>query len=411
MSEIADLVKVLFTYGPSAFAVFVLVFAERRAYAVWTGADANDPKKSLLGWLYFANWFLIFGLIGMSLYVWTKTNISDEKIIQGVLGHVHERARVSADDNQGYLFLAAQPNRRSYRWRLISSKTIPEGTEVHIVNDRSRDNHEEYTIHLLRIRPSFYIGDVTLTYDESNNKLILRHQGKQEELEIYDQAPSPSNKNLIVPAERKISRNSEGETGLAYAMAPFSPTDFSERLESNDLATRRQAREELTGYGAEALPWIIEVLSSRDRSYRQRLGVIVAANGMSDAVLKKASADLINPVLDTSFFIPDETLNQEAYRLASRLSGLSGDGLKFFVIVASARTRDSAEKSAANLNRKSAGLKVRALQAQNGLYGLYVGIDLSFMDAVALRNKAIAAGFPKDTYIRAKVTDEQPDMP
>lgn len=405
MSELENLVKVLFTYGPSAFAVFVLIFAERRAYAVWTSADTNDPKKPLLGWLYFANWFLIFGLIGMSLYVWTKTNISDEKVIQGVLGHVNERARVSADDNKGNLFLAAQPNRRSYRWRLISTRMLPDGTEVHIVNDRSRDNHEEYTIHLLRIRQSFYNEDVTLTYDDTNNKLILRHQGKQEELEIYDQAPSGKESGQ---AERKISRTADGETGLAYAMAPFSSEDVSMRLESNDLAIRRQAREEIAEHGAEALPWINEVLSNYRSSYRQRLGVIVALNKMPDAVLKNACAVLINPVLDESFF-EDDTLKQEAFRLAMRLSELAGKELKFHVIAATAITKEGAQKTAAQLNQKSANLKVKALQARNGLYGLYVGIDLNFKDAVALRNKAIAAGFPSDTYIRANVTDELPD--
>jgi hypothetical protein len=62
--------------------------------------------------------------------------------------------------------------------------------------------------------------------------------------------------------------------------------------------------------------------------------------------------------------------------------------------------REDAEKKAAELARQYPDLRPGAFSPRTGRYLVSLGGVMSRSDAIALRAKALAMGFPKDTYAR-----------
>jgi len=72
----------------------------------------------------------------------------------------------------------------------------------------------------------------------------------------------------------------------AFAQSPASDSDLTERLQSDDVIARRDARVELAKRGETAFPLIDELLKRKD--YRLQLGALVALAGMNDEDRNKA---------------------------------------------------------------------------------------------------------------------------
>lgn len=75
----------------------------------------------------------------------------------------------------------------------------------------------------------------------------------------------------------------------------------------------------------------------------------------------------------------------------------------WFVIVGSHLKLEDAEKQAASINHEMQGFhaEVYSPYGQNPYYGVVIGANLILNEAKALKNKAITAGFPQDTYLWA----------
>jgi hypothetical protein len=81
----------------------------------------------------------------------------------------------------------------------------------------------------------------------------------------------------------------------AFAQSAVSDSDIVERLQSDDVFTRREARIALSERGEGAFE-LIEKLLMRKDNYRLQLGAVVALAGMPEYQRKKASASLLEKV-------------------------------------------------------------------------------------------------------------------
>lgn len=97
------------------------------------------------------------------------------------------------------------------------------------------------------------------------------------------------------------------------------------------------------------------------------------------------------------FSLPQETASQQIYR------GFLGMLPKnvWFVIAGSFRTQDAAEQRAQEIRRRYPGFsaEVYAPYGGNPYYAVVIGALLTQEEARNLQQKAISAGFPKDTYL------------
>lgn len=97
------------------------------------------------------------------------------------------------------------------------------------------------------------------------------------------------------------------------------------------------------------------------------------------------------------FAMPEETSVQQIYR------GFFGALPKnvWFVVVGSHLTQDAAEKQARHIRDNYPGFAadIYAPYGGNPYYAVVIGAQLTQQDARRLRQQAISAGFPKDTYL------------
>ena len=177
-----------------------------------------------------------------------------------------------------------------YQWRLVSDKRFPDGTKVSLTltvpkPDIEKDGHLVSTEpdlweYKLPIESYFYKEGVVL--NRKQDKLFLEHNGIETEL------------------KGEMLRNNElpklDQTGASWSILPvahaqaaqtqFSAEEFTIGLESPDIIVRRRARAEL----ANQRPAVICPGSSGlngKSSYRLRLGVIVALNGIPQSRLRR----------------------------------------------------------------------------------------------------------------------------
>lgn len=83
---------------------------------------------------------------------------------------------------------------------------------------------------------------------------------------------------------------------------------------------------------------------------------------------------------------------------------------KYFVVVGTRVNYDAAKVDAEAINKSKPGFKAEPYRAMNGLYGIGIGFDLTRNQALELRSKALAAGFPSDTYITWRIEPVNPEM-
>ena len=301
MSGAEAWVKLLYTYGPFAILVFFVFVTERKTRAAKNEAPRDEKSKMML--LYLLNWVVIFGLVVFSLYAWWRINLAEEAEIKGHIANLTGK-EVASTRRPASLFLNRDylgVGRADYLWRLVAPKRFKEGDKVTIVFDPGL-GESFVTDNELTIKSSFYDSEVGMSYNREANKLYVQDGNKVVEL--------PQSHNLISSApDPEPTWSLFGTT--VYAQAGFNGQAYSASLESPDPVIRRQARADLAKQGGNAIPWINDVLSNSETSYRVKLGVIVALNNMSYVGQGTLSPTALTTV-QSAAFNKDDALRNEA---------------------------------------------------------------------------------------------------
>ncbi len=266
MSDAEAWVKLLYTYGPFALALLLLLVAEQKARAAWRAAPTNEKRVLMV--LYCATWAAFFAVGTFAMYAWKRINLPHEFTIRGTLkGKPNLVSEMFTSDSGLFLRRVYHAGGFHYDWRIITGRRLPDSSSFAFVFDPGGDNHELDAEYDLPILPGFYDNTVQIMYDRNQGKLILQYGGKESELSSR-------------PVVRDVPRHRPGFVSVAYAQEPFVAERFKERLESDDPIVRRDARNDLARAGQPALPWINDLLAAPGSSYRLRLGAISALNRM-----------------------------------------------------------------------------------------------------------------------------------
>ena len=297
--------KLLYTYGPFALLVLFVFVIEWKARSLLK--DSSSPRLLSVS-LYLLNWFMIFVLCGAIVYIWFQLNLPQGAMIQGALTHLNQDETVFSDSPRLYLQrIYGEKNRFGYNWLLITPKRLPEGEKQSFtINFGQGDNARAFTYDLT-IRPSFYRSDVHLTYERDSKKLLLDHEGKQEELVPRED----------VAAER-TNKASWRLLPIAYAQSSASLDEIFKSLESDDPIIRRDARRDLAAQGQAALPRIEKTLQDPKSSYRVQLGAIVALNNMRNVTVSQETRVAIADIY-ARYKEQDPVLGSEAMRFLHNL--------------------------------------------------------------------------------------------
>lgn len=274
--------------------------------------------------VYLSNWIVILGAIIYCVIFWTLTYGGKPEIV-GTIENLSNKEVLGTTQAELYLHKKYKSlSLTDYQWRLVSDKRFPDGTKVSLTltipkpdiekEGRLVPTEPDLWEYKLPIESYFYKEGVLLK--RKQNKLVLVRNGTEKELEgelLRDNAlPKP-------PDEESASW---GILPVAHAQAAqpsFSAEEFTIGLESPDIIVRRRARAELANQNpAITLPWIDQVLNGQS-SYRLRLGVIVALNGIPKS---KLSVDKIPPstieALQIAVGDPDYTMRNEAVNFLNR---------------------------------------------------------------------------------------------
>jgi hypothetical protein len=309
-------VKILYTYGPFAILVFLVFVTERKSRTAMK--EAAPSKEKLLTGIYAFNWLIIFGVVIYSVIAWKQINIDRPPEIRGMIENISNSEVLSSNVADLYLHRVRQDNDlySNYEWLLVNREKREDGEAIVFTIDGSKPESEKIFDYELPIRPDFYAGKVYIRRDKDD--LYLRDQAQ----------PLPKRKKIIgspptttPTTTTKLRQFLEFFTTTAYAQtaqAAFSVSDFAIGLESPDAIVRRKTREDLANFDqATALSWIDDVLQDQTRSYRLKLGVLVALNNMPNLrreSLKPATIAAIQSAVGA----PDPSLRSEALSLARR---------------------------------------------------------------------------------------------
>jgi hypothetical protein len=307
-------VKTLFTYGPFAILVFLVVVAERKLWTKMKDAPP-DERKPLLR-LYVANWLVIFGLVVFSVYAWKKMNLDNRPQIRGTIEDVSDSEILSTRFEDLYLHRIRQDNDvySNYEWLLVNKeKPFVEGETIVFTIDRSTTNSEVVYDYDLPIQADFYNVKVQLRRDKDD--LYLTGQGKPLAKRSKTIETASETTTRVAPLPGLFDTVAYAQT---QSQKPLSVNDLAIGLDSPDALVRRDTRADLANLDqGTALPWIDKVLQDQKSSYRLKLGVIVALNNMSGLrgeSLAPSTVSVIQSVLSD----PDFTLRNEALKLAKR---------------------------------------------------------------------------------------------
>jgi hypothetical protein len=312
----------LFTYGPFAILPLLVFVVERILHSRKKHAEQAEKKTYRI--LYVSNWIVILGSIVYCVIFWTVTYGGKPEII-GTIENLSNREILAT--TQADLFLNKKYKTNSfsdYQWRLVSDKRFPDNTKVSLsitvskpdtVKDgRKVPTEPDLWEYKLPIESYFYKEGVLLK--RKQDKLFLVHNGVETELkgELLGngEVPSPEGTGAsweILPVAHAQS-----------AQTSFSKEDFTIGLESPDIIVRRRARADLAKQDPVViLPWIDQVLNEKSSSYRLRLGVIVALNGIPQSTLSVDRLPLSTiSALQIAVGDPDYTLRNEAVNFLNR---------------------------------------------------------------------------------------------
>jgi hypothetical protein len=316
--------KILYTYGPFAILVFLVVVIERVLYARWRAANQNNhPQQTAFLGLYAITWCLILGVAIYSIYVWKRINLDKRPQISGKfenLSNLESLGTTAAD-----LYLHKNPKGgvySDYDLLLVNKdKRWDDGAIVTFtIQTPPRTGNQDGDVfeYDLPIQSAFYDSGVVLK--RKHGKLFLALGGQEKEL--HGELLAPNAVPSTADSGTADSKTTTSKLALpelfpvAYAQETWAQTpiqDFSVGLESPDALVRRKTRAQLARQNPiAAVPWIEDVLEDTRSSYRLRLGVLAALNQMADArgeSLRPATIAVMQSMLCDS----DDTLRNEAY--------------------------------------------------------------------------------------------------
>jgi hypothetical protein len=310
--------KILYTYGPFAILVFLVVVIERTLYTRWRAANQNNhPQQTAFLGLYAVTWCVILGVAIYSIYVWKRINVDKRPQISGKvenLSNAESLGTTAAD-----LYLHKNPKGgvySDYDLLLVNKdKRWDDGAIVSFtIQTPPRPGNQDGDVYEydLPIQASFY--DTGVVLKRKRGKLFLASGGQERELHGELLAP-----NAVPSTDAETTSSKLELPGLfpaVYAQdMSQSPSiqDFSVGLESPDAVVRRKTRAELAKQNPiAAVPWIEDVLEDSKSSYRLKLGVLVALNQMRDARGESLRPTTIL-VIQTMLCDSDDTLRNEAY--------------------------------------------------------------------------------------------------
>jgi hypothetical protein len=311
--------KILYTYGPFAILVFLVVVIERTLYTRWRAANQNNhPQQTAFLALYAVTWCVILGVAIYSIYVWKRINIDKRPQISGKvenLSNLESLGTTAAD-----LYLHKNPKGgvySDYDLLLVSKdKRWDDGAIVSFtIQTPPRPGNQDGDVYEydLPIQASFY--DTGVVLKRKRGKLFLASGGQEKELHGELLAP-----NAVPTTEGETTSSKLEFPGLFPAVyAQEMPTqstsiqDFSVGLESPDAVVRRKTRAALAKQNPlVAVPWIENVLDDPKSSYRLKLGVLVALNQMADVPAERLRESTLK-VIQTTLCDSDDTLRNEAY--------------------------------------------------------------------------------------------------
>ncbi|MFQ5794860.1 MAG: hypothetical protein ACE5JP_07410 [Candidatus Bipolaricaulia bacterium] len=317
-------IKLLYTYGPFALLVFFLFVVEIKAHRAWR--NTSEAGKVPLLIVYLVTWLVIFGLVGFSVYAWSRINLSSKptSTIRGTFENLKDSEKILSRSKDWYLHrnYAGVGGLFDYEWLIGTPEQLKDGTMMSFLFDRSSPGSESWTKHNLTIRPSFYDGNIVrIVYERDEDKLFVMYSDETKELcpvngspdyqeKLCPQIASNSNYEELPALVNRVTVERAGLVrrlfvATAYAqeqgiLHPEEITRFALQLESDDLIIRLDARADLASRGRAALPWIQEVLENPNSSYHLLLGVISALNQMSDPIAGTLSPDAIAAIIDLS---------------------------------------------------------------------------------------------------------------
>jgi len=300
-----DWAKLLFTYGPFALLVLFVFVIEHRAREVL--GNKTVPRRVSVP-VYVLNWLVVFGLSGSVVYIWMILNLGNEVTIRGTFEGLQAHETMSS--RAANLFLRRiydRDDKFDFEWRAITTKPLEEGTALNFYFDRGLETEASATMHQLKIRRSFYTKPVVIRYQRTGNRLVLLHDGKEEEL--------PAVEGVV---EERGWRWFDW-VGTVYAQAPTSLESVLKRLESSDPIIRQDARIELQKMGQAALPAIDKILANPQSSYRQRFAAVSALNNLKKIGNSSLSGQAYRAVVKAAAG-SDPTLANEAFRFFTQFS-------------------------------------------------------------------------------------------
>ena len=268
-------VHLLFTYGPAAVLVFLVLVAEPKARNFY-----RETNHKAGVWVILLIWVAILGLSVVIAVVWVEYyRLPYGAIIRGRLIGLEATEEIKSPFEALYLQrVYGVRSRFDFVWLIATKKKLPAGTLVDLYLDRGSPEHEDLTVYELPVRSEFYDPDseVTLSYDRQRRQLLLRSVRGFTPLNTV----SPE-AMLTLLGLRRGRQASLRLVRVKRGLGEDDARSLSTRLQSDDAVIRVQARSDLAQMGQGALPYIEEVLTANSSSYRLRLGAIVALNGMA----------------------------------------------------------------------------------------------------------------------------------
>jgi hypothetical protein len=128
-----------------------------------------------------------------------------------------------------------------------------------------------------------------------------------------------------------------------------------------------------------------------------------SSSGPTGALISSAYAQETPRQQLRTFSLPQESATQQVYR------GLFGSVPTnvWYVIAGSYLRQDNAEQEAQKIRQKGFAAEVYAPYGANKFYAVVIGAQLTRSDAQQLRQKAIQAGLPRDTYLWTFATEAE----
>jgi hypothetical protein len=325
--------NLLYTYGPNAVLILLVLVIERQVRSAWRQSDGNNRREqTFFISLYGLTWVMIFGVAICSIYFWWVINLSRRPQITGTIESLPNVEILGTTFADLYLHKNPKgPGYSDYDLLLINKdhKQWPDGAKVKLTIQAPRANSKDDDLYEyeLPIHSDFYKTGVCLK--RRQNKLLLDYKGQENELQgvlLPSNALPSSVQSSVTAPTSSLKRPTWDFLPAVYAQAQqaqqaqqsFSSYEFSVGLESPDAIVRRQTRLALSSQDQSvALPWIDSVLRDTHSSYRLRLGVLVALNHMPNLRAESLSPATVTAI-QNSLNDSDDALRNEALGLAYR---------------------------------------------------------------------------------------------